>query len=250
MKNTKQIFTTILTLSAVAFLTACGSSNQVGSSDLSSRVTPTGNTSSSTKPLAYCNQASGSDITAKLRAYVDSSNNVRMDYAYARLTALPATFKSDQTYIAMWKWMTNTSGATYLDPTPLQFLVANASTGQVLTAWKTTLRWSDVVTIASGMGITDPQTFFNSVNILVDLKDTQGEYDVLRISNYDLSTNKMLNQVDGLLPLFYANPADYAFEATGATRATVLQNLHPFKNYKDQGYSAAQFTSMAQGLCF
>ncbi|WP_374078976.1 hypothetical protein [Bdellovibrio bacteriovorus] len=249
MKNTKQIFSTILTLSAVAFLTACGSSNQVGSSDLSSRL-PIDTSSSSTKPVSYCNQATGTEITAKLRAYVDSSNTVRMDYAYARLTALPTNFKTDKTYISMWKWMTNSSGASHLDSTPLNFLVANATTGQILTAWKTTLRWSDVVTIASGMGITDPQTFFNSVNILVDLKDTQGEYDVLKITNYDLSTNKALSQTDGLLPLFYANPADYATESNGAARAQVLRDLHPFKNYVGQGYSASQFQSMAQGLCF
>lgn len=249
MKNTKQLFTTILALSTALLLSACGANNQAGSSDLSSRL-PTDTSSSSTKPVAYCNEAKGTEITARLKVYTDTSNTVRMDYVYARLTSLPNNFKQDQSYISMWKWLANSTGYTYLDSTPLEFIVVNPSNGQALTGWKKTLRWSDVVVAASGMGITDPQTFFNSVSILVNLKDTQGEYDVLKITNYDLSTNKAISQTDGLLPLFYANPADYAYEANGASRAGVLQGLHPFKNYAGQGYSSSQFQSMSQNFCF
>ncbi|WP_374029040.1 hypothetical protein [Bdellovibrio bacteriovorus] len=247
MKNTKQIFTTILTMTAVAFLTACGSSNQMASTDLSSRVPST--SGSTSKPLAYCNQANG-EVSAKLKVYTESSNSVRMDLVYVRLTALPTSFKNDNSYITMWKWLANSSGSTYLDNTALRFFLIDVSTGKALTDWKTTLRWSDVVTTASALGITDVQTFFNRVNILVDLKDANGEYDVLKIANYDVSTNKAITQTDALLPMFYANPADYAVESNGFARAQALQGLHPFASYTNQGFSSAQFQSMANNFCF
>lgn len=251
MKKSKQLFSLVITLGAAAFLTACGSgnNNQASSTDLSSRL-PVTTSSTEAKPLAYCNQATGTEISAKLKVYSDSTNTIRADYVYAQLTALPANFKDDKSYIAMWKWLSNASGYTYLDSNALKFMLVDPTNNQPLTKWVTTLRWNDVVTIASGMGTTDPKTFFGKVNILVDLNDAQGQYDVLKITHYDLATNKAVSQVDGLLPLFYANPADYAYEANGQTRSSVLQGLHPFKNYNNQGYTAAQFASMAQGFCF
>lgn len=248
MKTMNKIFTAILTLSAATLLTACGANKQTGSIDSSSRITTPPTTAA--KPLAYCNQATGTEINVKLKAYTDTSNTVRMDYVYVRLTSLPTDFASSNTYISMWKWLSNSAGNTYLDSTSLKFILVNASNGQALTGWKNTLRWADVSAIASGMSITDVPTFFSKVNILVDLKDAQGEYDVLKITNYDLTTNKSLSQTDALLPMFYANPADYAKEATGTDRAAVLQGLHPFKNYANQGFTSTQFQSMANNFCF
>lgn len=245
MQNKKQKITTILLVAVAVLLSACAN-NQSGSLDSSSRIVDT----NSTKPIAQCNEIKGSQINAKLKAYVDSANNIRMDYVNARITAIPSTFKDDKSYISMWKWLASPSGSPYIDGTALQFILLNPSTGLALTDWKSALRWSDVASAASTMGITDAQTFFNSVNIVVNLKDSNGEYDALNISLYDASTNKATSQTDGLLPLFYADPAHYAFEANGASRATVLQNLHPFKNLLGQGYTSAQFLSMSQSLCF
>lgn len=247
MKNSKQIINTILTLSAAAFLTACGASKQVGSSDFSSRTT---NATSTTKPLAYCSQGTGLEINANLKAFTDAANTVQMNYVYVRMTSLPTDFTADKSYISMWKWLSNSSGYTYLDSTALKFILVNAATGQALTDWKNTLRWSDVSALATNLGASDAQSFFNQVNILVDLKDVQGEYDVLKITNYDMATNKAISQTDALLPLFYANPADYAYENNGAARAEVLQGLHPLKNYANQGFSSEQFLSMTNNFCF
>lgn len=251
MKNSKQLTNSILVLTVAALLSACAPRGSDSSSmDQSSRL-PEPNGTSSTKALAYCNQAAGTDITAKLRAYVDpSSGIVRMDYMVLRLTALPASFSSGSSYISMWKWLSNASGNTYLDSTPLNFMILNPKTGLALTNWKTTVRWADVSTAASSLGYSDAQSFFNAMKIVVDLKDTQGEYDVLRISSYDVSTNQSLSQVDALMPLFYANPADYAFEPNGSARSSALQALHPFKSQASSGYTSAQFATMSNGYCF
>nr|BFD62381.1 hypothetical protein BdHM001_10620 [Bdellovibrio sp. HM001]BFD67715.1 hypothetical protein HAGR004_27370 [Bdellovibrio sp. HAGR004] len=249
MKNAKQIFTTLLTLGALSLLTACGSSNQVaGSTDSSSRTPVQDIGSANSKALAYCNQGSANGITGKLKVFVDSYKYVRMEYVYLRLTALPESFKTGGSYISMWKWLANPSGYTNLDSSALNFALMNPSTGQYLTGWKTTLKWSEVVNVASSMGYTDPQNFFNNVNILVDLKDQNGDYDVLKVANYDASTNKAINTMDALLPLFAANPADYAND-NGASRAGVLQALHPFKSSAGQ-FSTSQYQSMANNFCF
>ncbi|XGC81842.1 hypothetical protein ACES2L_05020 [Bdellovibrio bacteriovorus] len=250
MKTSKQqIINVLLTLTAAALLVGCSKGAQVGSEDFSSRVTESDITASSAKPLAYCNQAVGTEITSKMKVYTEN-NAVRMDLVYVRMTAVPASFKNDQSYISMWKWLSNSAGNTYLDSSALEFILVDATNNQALTNWKTTLKWSDVAAAASGLGITDPTTFFNRVNILVNLKDAQGEYDALKITHYNLSTHKAISQTDGLLPMFYANPNDYATEASGQARAEVLKNLHPFANQVGQGFSSTQFQSMANAFCF
>lgn len=248
MKNNKQLFTGILLLSALALLTGCGTSknNEAGVSDFSSRV-PIADTNT-TKQIASCSSGNGTNINMKMKAFTDTNNTPRMDFVFVRLTALPTNFKEGKNYISMWKWLANSSGNTYLDTTALQFFLVDSSDNKTLTGWKSTLSWSDVATIASGMGITEVQTFFDRVNILVDLKDTKGEYDVLKITNYDSATNKPVSQVDGLLPLYYVNPIDYATETGGTPRPTVLKNLHPFAAM--EGYTSEQLLSMSNDFCF
>lgn len=247
MKNSKQqILMTLVTLGAVALLTGCGSSNTAGNSDQSSRL-PT-DTSSATKALAYCNQGTGTEVSMKLQAFKDASGNYRNDYMYAKITAVPSSFAGGTSYISMWKWLANTTGNAQLDNTPLNFAIMS-KTGQGLTAWMTVMRWSDIMGVASSLGYSDPQTLFANTLVLIDLKDPNGEYDVLKVTNYNSSTNAAISSLDVLLPIFYANPADYALEPNGQGRAQVLQRLHPFKANLGQGYSASQFQSMANNFC-
>lgn len=238
----QNILSTLLVLSSVALLTACNASNVQGSIDSSSQVDL-----SSNKAISYCNQASNSDITANLKVYVDSNNVVKSNYMYVRLSALPANFESGGSYISMWRWLATSSGQTYLDNTVLTAALVNKS-GTLLTDWKSSLRWSELQALASSLGYTDAKTFFNNVNVLVDLRDAEGVYDVLKFSVYDATTNKATSQADALLPMFYANPAQYAVEADGQARASVLKNLHPFKNLSLTSEDA--YKSTATSLCF
>src|SRR5690606_25010724 len=121
--NSKQLLTTLLLTATALLLTACGA-EQVANSDFSSRTPVTTVGDATTKHLAYCNKGSGNDISAKLKAYQESTtNNIRMDLVVVRLTSLPSTFTSDSSYITMWKWLANTSGHTYLDQTALNFIL-------------------------------------------------------------------------------------------------------------------------------
>ncbi len=226
MTSTKQIFTILLAITTMAILTGCSpGGSDAGTNDQASRLP---DDVGSTKPLAYCNSATGTDVSAKLKVFTDASNTVRMDYIYARITALPSGFAGGTSYIKMWKWLANSSGAAYLDNTALNFAIFNKN-NQGLTPWMTTMKWSDVSAVAAGMGYSDPQTFFNNVNVLVQLNDTQGEYDALKITNYNASTNAVISSLDMLMPIFYASPTDYAVEPTGAGRATKFTTLAPFQ---------------------
>lgn len=241
-KLTLNILKSALTLSTVALLTACGSNNQPQGTDFSSRL-PVDQIVDSNKAIAYCNQASNSSITVRTQSYTEN-NTVRMDYVFARITQLPSSFTANDSYIAMWRWMANASGQSSLDQTPLSFRLTLRSNGQVLTDWKTTLRWSDVSSVATSYGYNDASAFFNNVNILVNLRDVQGDYDALKVSLYSTS-NVTLSQVDSLLPPFHANPAHYAVDSYGAQRASILQNLHPFKSMS----TATDFRSIANSYC-
>lgn len=242
-KLTLNILKSALTLSTVALLTACGSNNQVPqSNDFSSRL-PGDQVVDSNKAIAYCNQASNSSITVRTQSYTEN-NVVRMDYVFARITQVPANFTSNDSYIAMWRWMANASGQSNLDQTPLRFRLALRSNGQALTDWTTTLRWGNVSSVAAAYGYNDASTFFNNVNILVELRDELGDYDALKVSLYSTS-NAVLSQVDSLLPPFHANPAHYAVDNHGAQRASILQSLHPFKSMS----TATDFRSIANSYC-
>lgn len=249
MKTSNQkILTTVLLMAVATLMTACGSSN-TASADLASRSSATDSTDASNKALAVCNSASTNGLAAKQRAYQDSSG-YRFDYVWVRLTTLPSGFASNTNYLAMWKWMANSNGSTYLDSTALSFALFDSVSNKAITGWKTTLKWSDISSIASGMGYADPASFFTRVNILVSLNDASGQYDALKITSYNSSTNQAVTQLDSLLPLFSANPAAYATNSDGSTRASVLQSLHPFAGYKNQGYSTSQFQAMSNSFCF
>lgn len=252
MKNSKQLLTTIFLVGVAAMMTACGSNNAVsGSSDLSSRSNVTNPTDASNKAVASCNQGSASGLGAKLKSFTNSSGANDMSYVWVRLTSLPSGFSSNTSYIAFYKWLGNSSGSTYLDPSKLNFVLRDSVTGQYVTStWATTLKWSDISTTAQAWGIYDAQTFFNRVDVLVYLADPQGQYDVLKVASYTTSSTTVASQMDVLLPPFSANPAAYATEADGTTRNSALQALHPFRTYANQGWSTSQFQSMAQSYCF
>ncbi len=250
MTATNKILNLSLTLIISASMAACGSRKESGSVENSSRIVSLPPTQpAGSKPLAFCNSGTSAEISAKVKAY-QNGNIYDMSLVWLRLTTLPADFSSNSSYIAMWKWLANSSGAAHLDGTALNFMLYDDKTGKPLTSWKQTLMWKDISSIAEAKEITDPNKFFENVSLVVDLKDSAGDYDVLKITKYEHSTNKALSHLDTLLPLFHANPVDYAIETNGAARAEVLQNLHPFKSYTDKGFSNSQFQAMAKDLCF
>ncbi|WP_246845650.1 hypothetical protein [Bdellovibrio sp. ZAP7] len=243
----KYMMVTMLVAGA-ALMTACGSSG-AQSTDLASRGVISSVSESDSKALAVCNSTSGTNLAVRQMAYTEG-NSYRMDLVWLKLTALPTDFSSGTSYIAFWKWLANSNGSTYLDSSAVPVALYDSQTKKFLTNWGTSIKWTDISSMALSMGYSSPTSFFGRVIILANLKDTNGEFDALKVSVYNSSTNKSVNEINGLLPLFSANPNAYAVESSGAARAGVLQQLHPFYSYRSTGYTTSQFQSMAQNYCF
>ncbi|WP_413575160.1 hypothetical protein ACLVWU_12820 [Bdellovibrio sp. HCB290] len=246
--NLKNTLMVVLLIAGAAALTGCGPSG-AQSTDFASREVITSTTDADNRALAVCNSTSTAGLAARQMAYSEG-NNYRMDLVWVKLTTLPAGFSSGASYISMWKWLANSNGATYLDSTSVPLALYDTQTKKFITSWGTSINWKSISSLALSMGYAEPAYFFGRVIILANLKDTNGEYDVLKVTAYNTSTNKAITEINGLLPMFPANPAAYATESSGVARASVLQKLHPFYSYKNSGYTTSQYQDMAKNYCF
>lgn len=245
--TTQTTLKTALLLTVLAMLTACGAQNTDVSSDFASR-TPV--TSTTVQPVGttvlYCNQRSKDGLTAKLMVYTDASNQVRNDYMKLKFTQMPASFGSGD-YIQLFRWQANSSNTVYVDPTPVQARFETLD-GRLITNFSSSLYWSQVSAIAAAWGISDVNTFFQNVRLVVDIRDPQANFDALKIAMYNTSNTNTIN-MDMLLPAFAASPSVYANDG-GAVRSSYLQKLHPFAAYINQSYTPDQFLSMGSSFCF
>ncbi len=233
-----------LLLITSAMLTACGAQKTDTSSSFASRSPVT--TTASNSALLYCNQKSQDGITAKVMVYTDSANQIRNDYMKVKFTQMPVSFGTGD-YIQFFRWQANTSNQVYMDPTPIQARFETLD-GTVLTNFSSVIYWGQVSNIAASSGITDVNTFFQNVRLVVDTRDPQANFDVLKIAMYNSSNTNTVN-MDILMPAFSASPIDYATEG-GAARASTLQALHPFAGMIGQTWTAAQYQSMGSSYCF
>lgn len=236
---------TALFLTLLALLSACGAAKDSSESFASRSISAT-TTTTSTVPLAYCNQKSQGGLSANLMVYTDSANNVRNDYMKVKITQIPADFASGS-YLEFFRWQVSSNGQTYLDPTPTQARFETLS-GQILTNFSPVIYWGQISQIAKNSGLSDPNQFLQQVRLVVDIRDPQAQYDVLKIAFYN-SSNTATIDMDILLPAFAANPSEYQNDH-GATRPTALQNLHPFAAKISEGWTSSQFQSMTNGYCF
>ncbi len=247
MKLSKNVCLKLLLLSVISVSMVACNQGQSSSTDLSSRIVDSNNSS---KALAVCNEGSNSSLALRLRASMNSAGTAyRMDQVFLKLTKIPSAFTDGTEYFNFWRWMASSSNSTYIDPTSLNFYLYDTQTKQAVTGVRNALEWSDVSGTASTWGV-DAAGFFQRVILVIDVRDANGEFDVLKTARYNSSTNAVVESIDTLLPLFYANPADYAYESNGTTRASVLTNLHPFKSMTSQGWSTNQFASAANSFCF
>lgn len=248
--TTQRTLKAALLLTVLALLSACSAQKKSqGSMDSSSRIiaAPGNTTSSTSSSLLYCNQKSQGGLTAKLMVYTDTANHLRPDYLKLKFTEMPASFESGD-YIQFFRWQANTSGQVYLDPVPTQARFETLD-GQILTSFSPVIYWGQVADIASRSGMSSVSTFLQYVRLVIDIRDPQGSFDVLKVAMYKRADNSNTLNMDMLMPAFSASPSDYAVEG-GAPRASQLQALHPFAGMGDQAWTAAQYQSMATTFCF
>lgn len=249
MIHRQTILKTALLLTVLALATACSQSKVDTGTDMSSRISPgtttnTG-TASATGLIARCNQKSQGGITANLKVYTDpTTKEFRADYMMVKLIQVPANFASSGGYFEFFRWK-DEAGKPSLDTTPTQARFETLD-GQKLTDFAPTVSWAQVAQLATNSSISDAATFFRNVRLVVDIRDVNMEFDVLKVAYYS-STNQILNDLDILMPSFYVMPAEYANDH-GLPRAPFLQALHPFVSTATS--SAEQMKALSESYCF
>lgn len=247
--KTSTLNKTLLLATTMSLLTACGAKRtEVSSTDFSSRAPVTDVNQAANKALALCNGAESTQLGVRNTVYMQN-NQIRPDFLRARITKISDTFKDGTSYIQIFRWKANTHGQTYLDSNPLSFKVTYTSNNQDLTGYVNNLKYSQVSTLIEATKAASLQDFMNMVNLTIDLKDPQAEFDAIKVVLYN-SSNQAIDQVDMLISAFAAHPNDYATESDGSPRSAILKNLHPFKDLANQGWSAKHFQTVSNSFCF
>jgi len=245
MNATQTTLKVALLLTVLTMFTACGMQTATQSNnDFASRTVVDSTAAAAAKNIAYCNQKAQGGLTAKLMVYVDATNKIRNDYMKVKIMQIPASFASGD-YIEFFRWQATAAGQIYLDPVPTQARFETLD-GRIITNFSPVIYWSQVSAIAAQNGMSDVNTFFQNVRLVVDIRDPQASYDVLKIAMYNSSNTNTIN-MDMLLPSFFASPTDYALDG-GQPRANALQALHPFVGITN--WSAAQYLTTANTYCF
>lgn len=240
-----------LLLITAAMMSACGASKGTADNyDSSSRLL-TGdvtNIDTSSRPLAYCNQATGTQISFNTSTYQDGET-IDPNRINLKITKIPAYFAQNQNYIEFHKYMVNSTGSKMWGQTRLSMNIYSIANGALLASGKEMLYWRDLSSAASKLGVVTPDQFFKKVRIVVQLVDPNADYDVISGIYYDSTNDSIVSQLDSLIPAFDADPARYAIDKDGTTRHSSLQALHPFKSYVGQGWTAQTYQTKAGEFC-
>lgn len=245
MKN-QSILLNIATLIILGAIIMSGCSKKSPSQDPAPTPPPNSDELPASNGLAFCNQKSGSTYDNSLKAYVTTSNTVATDWMLSKVGKVPESFASDGSFIQFFKWKINESGATEIDPSPLQFHVQQIATKNILLNGYFFLKWSDVSGFSDGQSPTD---YFNSIRFVIYLRDVSLDFQAIKMVVYK-SDHSVADQVDILMPVFDADPERYATTPSGAARSPILKQLHPFSLLQGQGLSQAEYRNLSQGYCF
>lgn len=240
-----------LLLIVTAMLSACGASKGTADNyDSSSRLTTgdVSNIDTSSRPLAYCNQSTGTQISFNTSTYQDGES-IDPNRINLKITKIPSYFAQNQNYIEFHKYMINSAGNKMWGQDRLVMNLYSIADGKLLASNKEMLYWRDLSAAASKIGVSTPEQFFKKVRIVIQLVDPNADYDAIAGIYYDTSDDSIVGQLDSLIPAFDADPARYAKEKDGTTRHSSLQALHPFKSYIGQGWTAQTYQAKAAEFC-
>lgn len=250
--TTKTIYTSMLVLIAATALMGCGSRvSSSGSTDSASTAA-----SASGKPVASCNKVSQNNFDVRLMAYTDANGVTNPSLVRLKFAQVPSEYLNDGYDIEIRKWTASSTGVVRpANSESPQYATSkleykSSSIFNSASAWgynqTLNLDWYNMKLVAAANGTTtytDPNVFFQKYNLLLDLKDPNGDWKALQIVlTYNGAAVKWVNI---LIPTFYANPTDYQ-----ATHPAVLSNLHPLLSMVGQGFASSQYTTETNSYCF
>lgn len=232
----------------LALLSACGSKVSPRTEYLYSGSGPTTSTpvvDVGGKAQAECSlfDSTSTRLGGKVTTYY-YNGTLQEDKVRVRISSLVEAFDSNADYyIQAFRWKMNGSTAE-LDQTPLQFTLekGNGSVSPISDAMSSIngtkiaqLRTSASIT---GSGAVD---FFSKTTMVVSGVDYN--WQAMKIVVYNGST--VVGQADFLLPVFDANPNQYA-----STHHSTLNTIHPFWSQRTQSLSESEWANRTLSYCF
>lgn len=228
MKTVKQVAITILSVSLVSLLTACGNTKS------QTNATPVGSvTTTGLKPLAYCNTASDSTMAFNTAVVVDQSGQINPDWIKLKFSFISANITKSGNTVRIYKWRVTNLQQAILDQTPLNVATYDFTSGQS----------------TSQLTSSFPAEQLNGqYGLYIQLNDPSMVYQVIKIVVYD-SAGTVIANTNSLIPAFNANPADYAINSDGSARSASLLQLHALYG-KSTGYVGDQYKQYFDRFCF
>jgi len=145
-----------------------------------------------TSTLASCNMSSTANTQMNIATFVDNGQ-VRNDIVRVKFSKINSQFLSNGGKLQFFRWRAFSSGQTYMDSTALTFQVLDTSTNSIVLT-SNRLFASDVSSYSSSQDM-------NRYVLVVDIKDYNAEYDVLRSVIYT-SAGAVSEYIDTLIPSF------------------------------------------------
>lgn len=249
-KNLIQSSMIALTMTALLLiLGACGRpvSSVAGQSDDSSRLpvpTSTPNPTPS-KDVAYCNKNETGDLTAHLMVFYDQTKTYHPEFIRLMIPQMNANYEKSTYQFVLRKWKASLQGETYQENTPLQVRVERTSDRLPVSTYMDKIHW-DTIEKELEKNVGGSFTMSEALkkySFVVDLKDPNGTYDVLKLSLYQ--NGSWVKDWNILIPAFYAHPQAYA-----SNQNPVLVSLHPFAGSENSSFTADHFAGVLNGYCF
>jgi hypothetical protein len=264
--NVKLVKVLLLASLAMFSIVGCGSRNTANAGgDYSSASTSTTTTTlTSSGSVAACNRyaSSNGDLDYEIEAVTDSLGNRLSSLVRIKFLNVPSQYATQNWDIHIRKWTASSTGVVSPANTEApeyadvrfdrlsQGIYSSASSWSYNLPCSTcpTLQWSNMQLImnAQNQTISTANTFFSQYHLLVDLKDspTNPTWKALQINFVD--QNGLVQVTSNvLIPTFDADPSYYQKD-----HPPVLSNLHPFISKLNQGFTAAQLSTIANGYCF
>lgn len=219
-----------LTAAAVILvLSSCGNSK-------SNQVSPNSNlnfSSSNNKVLASCNKSADASASISLAAVMNQAGQPDTNWVKLKFNFLSSQMTASGNTVRFFKWKIM-NGQTYPDQTALTSYSFSLSTGQ---------------SSPNAMNVVPVSSINGSNGFYINLNDTQGTYQVLKVVVYS-STGQLVGQKDLLIPQFAARTSDYQYNSDGSVRSNILTALHPLAQSNAAQWSDAQLNSYFQAFCF
>jgi len=182
------------------------------------------------------NQFSNSILQGHVKTYYDSTNTYNANMIRLRFTQMPVGLNGSS-YIKFYHGVVSSTGSKYYDyNSPLQIVVEDPTTGATLSGASTNLSQSLLSALTPAIAAS------NIINYNLIISGTGVGYQTIQAAVY--SGSNATSTIEFLIPAFDVNPNTYA------TVHPELLTLHPFYSLMNNGYTTAQYLSLATSFQF